>query len=141
MNESILLLIRQVYASAEQYGRRQLRAWGLSPAQAFVLDSLLSREGTCCASELREMLGISKSTLSELLTALQAKGFLEMPLDPLDDRKKRLMPTPKARQQANALHAAIQTQLQGLLQGLLPQQVDCAKAVLCRMRENLTQAE
>lgn len=141
MNESILLLIRQVYASAEQYGRRQLHAWGLSPAQAFVLDSLLSREGTCCASELREMLDISKSTLSELLTALQAKGFLEMPLDPPDDRKKRLMPTPKARQQAKALHAAIQTQLQGLLQGLLPQQVDCAKAVLCRMRENLTQAE
>lgn len=60
-----------------------------------------------------------------------------MPLDPLDDRKKRLMPTPKARQQAKALHASIQTQLQGLL----PQQLDCAKAALCRMRENLTQAE
>ena len=43
MNESILLLIRQVYASAEQYGRRQLHAWGLSPAQAFVLDSLLGQ--------------------------------------------------------------------------------------------------
>ena len=141
MNESILLLIRQVYASAEQYGRRQLHAWGLSPAQAFVLDSLLSREGTCCASELRETLGISKSTLSELLASLQDKGFLEMPLDPSVDRKKRLMPTPKARHQAKALYAAIQTQLQVLLQGVSPQQVDCARTVLCRMQENLTQAE
>lgn len=45
MNESILLLIRQVYASAEQYGRRQLHAWGLSPAQAFVLDTCFPGKG------------------------------------------------------------------------------------------------
>lgn len=51
------------------------------------------------------------------------------------------MPTPKARHQAKALHAAIQTQLQVLLQGVSPQQVGCARTVLCRMRENLTHAE
>lgn len=120
MKATIALLLRQVCSSAEQYGRACMKDWDLSPAQGFVLDHLLAQQGEACATELRRQFGISKSTLSELLNSLRKKGYVEMAQNPADERKKRLVPTPKARRAAPLLHAALERQVAALCRDIPP---------------------
>ena len=75
MEETILLLIRRLNAAMEQEGREGFRALGISLSQGFVLGFLLG-EGNArtCAAELCGLFGLSRSTLSELLSDLKEKG-------------------------------------------------------------------
>ena len=75
MEETILLLIRRLNAAMEQEGREGFRALGISLSQGFVLGFLLG-EGNArtCAAELCGLFGLSRSTLSKLLSDLKEKG-------------------------------------------------------------------
>ena len=75
MEETILLLIRRLNAAMEQEGWEGFRALGISLSQGFVLGFLLG-EGNArtCAAELCGLFGLSRSTLSELLSDLKEKG-------------------------------------------------------------------
>ena len=98
MDEKVLLLIRKLNTAMEQEGREGFRPLGISLSQGFVLGFLLAEQDSQpCAAQLCGLFGLSRSTLSELLSDLEEKGYLEISLDPRDDRKKRLIPTPKAR--------------------------------------------
>ena len=84
--------------------------------------------------------GISKSTLSDLLNSLRKKGYVEMAQDPDDERKKRLVLTPKARKAAPLLHAALERQVAALCRDIPPRELERLRATLCQMQENLNQA-
>lgn len=112
MDQNFLLLIKQVSMAMEQDGRAQFRALDLSLSQGYVLDYLLSqKEELPCATELCELFGLSKSTLSALLNDLKNKGYLEMTLDPGDDRKKRIVLTKKAREEEKQIRGVFIKQL------------------------------
>ncbi len=112
MDQTILLLIKQVSVAMEQDGRARFRALGLSLSQGYVLDYLLSqKEELPCATELCGAFRLSKSTLSTLLNDLKNKGYLEMFLDPGDDRKKRIILTEKAREEEARIRGVFAGQL------------------------------
>ncbi len=99
MEIQIILLLKQLNLSLEQYAREQLRSLDISPTQGMALDYLLSQEGhTRYASELHHDFGISKPAISATLKGLKKKGYVETAVNPGDDRKKQILPTQKARE-------------------------------------------
>lgn len=139
MEENMILLLKQLSLALEQRGRDRLKHSELSPSQSFVLDYLFSQQdGAVYAAKLRAKLGLSKSALSSLLKDLQKKGYLEMLLNPEDDREKRLFLTPKAYAIRRELYAALEEQQRQLCRGLSPHQLEICKYGLHKMLENLS---
>lgn len=138
MEETILLLIRRLNAAMEQEGREGFRALGISLSQGFVLGFLLG-EGNArtCAAELCGLFGLSRSTLSELLSDLKEKGYLEISVDPQDDRKKRLVPTPKARAVEGEIRKVFSRQRQRLKEEFAPSDVELMEFLLGAARKEL----
>lgn len=138
MEDNILLLIKQVSVAMEQDGRAQFRSLDLSLTQGYVMDYLLSqKEELPCATELCGLFGLSKSTLSSLLNDLKDKGYLEMPLDPWDDRKKQIVLTDKARNARENIRQVFSQQLKTFCQGIDPQDLERVGQLLRTMRKNL----
>lgn len=111
MKQNLLCTFKQLQLALEQYGKVQLKELDLSTTQGMVLYYLLTQKGRrLCAVDLHTALGLSKSAVSSTLKGLRQKGYLDVEVDPADDRKKRIVLTAKARQVEAALDAGLERQ-------------------------------
>ena len=83
------------------------------------------------AADLRESIGISKSSVSSALKSLKQKGYLTTAEDPVDGRKKRIALTQKAMDMERTIEASLQEQQRRLCRGIPPQRLE-------RLQDDLT---
>ncbi len=138
MEIQIILLLKQLSLSLEQYGREQLKSLGISPTQGIALDYLLSQQGrTRYASQLHHDFGISKPAISATLKGLKKKGYVETAVNPEDDRKKQILLTPKAREIEKKINENLLEQQAQLCRGIPEQQLVIFSDVLRAMIRNV----
>ncbi len=73
----------------------RLRADGLTTMQAAVLTAVIQLDGAT-GSALAGALGTSRQNIAQLVASLRAKGMLAVEQDPQDQRRQRLIATPRA---------------------------------------------
>ncbi len=89
--------IRQISTAMENHCRTLGEKGGLTSAQCFCLMYIYENRGTdFCSTDLCEILGTSRASVSLLLKGMKKKGYLRMDSVEGDDRKKQLGLTPKA---------------------------------------------
>jgi DNA-binding MarR family transcriptional regulator len=86
--DAVFLAIKQAHLAANVFSRRCLKGFGLTPAR-FDLLNLLSNEcvdGDWTQSGVRRVLGVARSTLSEMLDVLEGLGWIERSVNDHDGR-------------------------------------------------------
>lgn len=136
----IIWLLKQLHIAMEQHGRESLGGYDMTPAQSLMLDYLLTRKGGVpYATDLHIESGISKSAISSTLKGLRKKGYLEMTIDPVDDRKKQIVLTDKARQAEQQIEASLQKRQACLCQEIPEQNLKILEESLRHMLANMKQ--
>lgn len=96
-NSGIFESIRQISTAMESHCRTLGERGELTSAQCFCLMYIYENMGTdFCSTDLCEILGTSRASVSLLLKGMKKKGYLRMDSVEGDDRKKQLGLTPKA---------------------------------------------
>jgi DNA-binding MarR family transcriptional regulator len=103
MQEPATLLISAIRRRVKQMVGAQVREFGLSPAQFWVLNRIYEREGMSLR-ELAESLYMDTPTASRVVSALVRQKFVRTEEDPADRRRSRLVPTARGRALADKLH-------------------------------------
>ena len=94
---SLLLTLRQINICLGLYENEQLSDSGMTFAQVFLLNEIFSMDAPCvCSTELCERVGFARSSISRTLKELRKNGYVRMRMDQADNRKKRVLLTPKA---------------------------------------------
>ena len=138
MEDNIILLLKQLHLSLEQYGREQMKGLDLSPAQSLALGYLFSRKGhTVYATELHGTFGISKSAISSTLKGLKKNGYIETTVNPKDDRKKQIILTDKALMIEAQIHTRMQEQQSRLCRNIPQPHLEIMENGLHTMLANL----
>ena len=138
MQKNIIWTLKQLNLALEQYGKIQMRQMDLSPTQGVLLHYLLAHKGRdIYGVDLHEKLGLSRSSVSSTLKSLKQKGFLKLQENPQDDRKKRIVLTPKAYDTEQMICAGLITQQQLLCQGIPGQKLQWLEEDLNQMLCNL----
>lgn len=138
MEDNILLLLRRLHLTLEQYLGTQMKMQDISPSQGFVPYSLYARRGRAAyASELHKELGLSKSALSVTLGALKKKGYLVITASLADDRKKQIALTEKAAALEDRMRAFLSEQQENLCRNIPPPRRDALKKELQTMIANI----
>ncbi len=86
--DAVFLAIKQAHLATNVFSRRCLKGFGLTPAR-FDLLNLLSNDcvdGDWTQSSVRRVLGVARSTLSEMLDVLEALGWVERHVNEQDRR-------------------------------------------------------
>lgn len=95
--ENILGHIRQISAALDSHCRSMSERGELTPTQCFCIMYIYEHKGKdFCSTDLCDILGTSRASVSLLLKGLKQKGYLRMSSVEGDDRKKQLELTPKA---------------------------------------------
>ncbi len=86
--DAMFLAVKQAHLAVNVFARRLLKAVGLTPARFDLLTLLSDRgvEGDWTQSEVREVLGVARSTLSEMLDAVEELGWVKRERNPFDRR-------------------------------------------------------
>jgi DNA-binding MarR family transcriptional regulator len=87
--------------------------------------------------ELADMLDIEPITLSRIIDRLEEAGLVERAADPADRRAWRLHVTAKAQPIVEKLRAVADQMAAEAFGGLDPKEIEIARRVLGRVRENL----
>jgi len=103
MQEPAALLIAAIRRRLKQLVGAQVRAYGLSPAQFWVLNRIFESEGMS-SSELAMSLHMDQPTTSRVVSALVKSKLVRMEGDPTDRRRGRLLPSARGRALADKLH-------------------------------------
>jgi DNA-binding MarR family transcriptional regulator len=103
MQEPAALLIAAIRRRLKQVVGAQVRAYGLSPTQFWVLNRIFERQGSSLR-ELAESLRMDPPTASRVVSALADKQLVRMDGDPKDRRRGRLVLTARGRAQATKLN-------------------------------------
>lgn len=82
----------------------------------------LRERGAMTQQELLEEMGIRAGSLSELLSKLEAKGFLKKERSETDKRNFNVAITPEGLQALDDMHARHQAAMTDLLSGLTPEE-------------------
>jgi DNA-binding MarR family transcriptional regulator len=90
--------------------------------------------------ELADMLDIEPITLSRIIDRLEEAGLVERAADPADRRAWRLHVTAKAQPIVEKLRAVANDMAAEAFGGIDPKDIDIARRVLGRVRENLCTA-
>ena len=94
---SLLLNLRQINICLSLYEDEQMSDSGMTFAQVFLLNEIFSMDTPCvCSTELCERVGFARSSISRTLKELRKNGYVRMRMDQTDNRKKRVLLTPKA---------------------------------------------
>ena len=140
MEINIALLLKQLFLSLEQYARKQMKDFNISPSQGLALNYLFSqKDRTVYATDLHAQFGISKSAVSSTLKGLKKKGYLQMISTPEDDRKKQITLTAKAyaiKKQMDTSFVQLQNRL---CQGISPENLEKLENELTIMLQNMRQ--
>lgn len=140
MECNILLLLKQLSLSLDQYGRNQMKRLSLSPSQSLALIFLFSRDGhKVYAVDFHESFGISKSAVSSAIKELRKKGYVKTAANPQDDRMKQIFLTQKAFAVKEQIEKELQEE-QNRLCGEIPRQsLEIMEKALHTMISNLRQ--
>lgn len=84
--DAVFFAVKQAHLAAGRVGRRLLEGMGLTPARFDLLVAIGSAPGPM-QSEVRKMLGVARSTLSELVSAIEGLGWVRR--EPSQDRRTR----------------------------------------------------
>ncbi|MEA3081479.1 MAG: hypothetical protein QOD54_1147 [Sphingomonadales bacterium] len=109
---------------------------GITRAQWKVLFKLTRRPGLR-QIELADMLDIEPITLSRIVDRLEEAGLVERAADPADRRAWRLHVTAKAQPLVEKLRAVADEMAAEAFGGIDPKDIETARHVLGRVRENL----
>jgi DNA-binding MarR family transcriptional regulator len=88
-DDQIAAGLGQIAAFVRMAGWREAEPLGLTPTQRTCL-SLLKNRGACRVTALAKLLGITQPTVSDVIAALERKGFVERRPDPADARATRV---------------------------------------------------
>lgn len=92
-------LIRILHSSSEQAMTIALEEVGLTAAQGHLLGHLTHHQDSPqYPRDIEEAFHLSHATVAGLLDRLEKKGFVELQTDPDDRRRRRIVPTEKARE-------------------------------------------
>ena len=108
---------------------------GITRAQWKVLMKLTHRPGLRQV-ELADILDIEPITLSRIVDRLQEAGLVERISDPADRRAWKLQLTAKAQPIIEKLHAIGDKLVDQAFGGIDPKDIEIARQVLARVREN-----
>lgn len=103
MEAKLLALLERLAQAERSLLTREAHRLGLTALQAQLLLHLSARTRGVVA--LAELLALTPATVSEALTALERKGFLQRHRDPEDGRRYLLEPTEEGAQVAQSLRA------------------------------------
>jgi len=118
---------------------RRAAGLGVTRAQWKVLFRL-SRNPALRQIELADMLDIEPITLSRIVDRLEEAGHVERVADPVDRRAWRLHVTERAQPLIAKLRALADDMTSEAFAGVDPQDIEIARAVLSRVRENASRA-
>jgi len=88
-DETLLESFWEVARQVRQMSMRALAPWDITPSHARAL-GVLTRQGEIRLSELSDHLHIAPRTATEVVDALQERGFVQRQADP-DDRRATLV--------------------------------------------------
>ena len=91
--EELLFMVRKISLDLTAQIELCFKSENMSGIQAYFMVYILRHhpEGTYL-TELSHEIGVSKSTLSELIKKLREKGYLYFQENPCDVRKKKVLP-------------------------------------------------
>lgn len=117
--EKLLGYIRQISAVVDAHCRTTSEQLELTPMQCFCIMYIHENKGSdFCSTDLCDILGTSRASVSLLLKGLKQKGYLQMISVEGDDRKKQLELTPKAAEFTVFLKEDMDSLDQALIEGI-----------------------
>ena len=137
MDENIGTLLAQVSRLLRRSFDVRARGIGVTRPQWQVLSRLKLRAGSNQGS-LAEILEVEPITLGRMIDRLQEAGLVERRADPTDRRAWRIFLTGKGEQLVDQLFPAARETLDGALDGVNGHDLELFRAVLVRMRANLS---
>lgn len=120
--------------------KRMNRSIGLTGPQRLVLRVLMKRTGTT-AGELARALHTDPSTLTGVLSRLEARRLVKREADELDARKIRLSLTAEGKKEARDRTGTVESAVRDALRALSPDAVKQTKKVLLALTEALEREE
>ena len=126
------------HALRKAFDRRAV-GLGVTRAQWKVLFRL-NRQPGLRQIELADMLDIEPITLSRIVDRLEEAGLVERAADPADRRAWRLHVTAQARPLVEKLRAIADEMIADAFAGIDPKDIEIARSVLGRVRENASRA-
>jgi DNA-binding MarR family transcriptional regulator len=103
----------------------------------YVLLAATDRLGAAHAGEIADVLGLDKSTVSRQLSLLADRGLVERTADPADRRAQVVSLSGHGRERLETARAAHRADLETVLVGWTPQELEGAVAVLSRLSDGL----
>ena len=130
---------RQICIQMERLANDYLAGADVTGVQAQMLLYLL-RQGETGASvtDLHQVSGYSKATISNLVKRLREKGYVRAEPCREDDRRRLLFTTEKGRQQQELLMAAVRSVGDALYQGFSPEELSTLDRLQKRMLQNVS---
>ena len=129
---------RQINIQMEQMANRCLAEAGITGVQAQMLLYLLRHsERGVSVTELHQVSGYSKATISNLVKRLREKGYIRVEACEEDDRRRLLFSTEKGRRIQALLAASIREVENSLYQGLSAEELSTLDQLQKRMLQNL----
>jgi MarR family transcriptional regulator for hemolysin len=136
-DEAITLACRQTDRAFSAGLERRLKGTGVSFMQYVGLGYVVAPEPTTLV-DLAESLSISVPTCVRLIDRMERDGFLTRNADMSDARVKRLVPTAKGVELWNELGHLGPELLLEAYEGIDAEDLETAKRVLARVRQNLS---
>lgn len=137
---ALVLAGRQIGIRMEQLADRMLEPTGLSAVQAHLLLYVLRHDGQEAAlTALHRQHGSSMAALSSGFKRLRAGGYIEAETCPLDNRRKRLRATPRARQLGAQLEQALNRGCETAYRGFTEEELKQLEQLQQRVLQNLAQ--
>lgn len=100
---------------------------------------LLREHGPVTQRQLLEEMGVRASSLSELLSKLEGKGYVKKEKSTADKRNYNVSITPEGIDALEELHRQHQAAMADLLSGLTPEERAQLSALLARLRADWSQ--
>lgn len=118
---------------------REMTEMELTSAQGRIIGYLTHHPQVPCARDLEEFFGLSHSTISGLLSRMEAKGFIRQESDPDDRRIKRIYLLEKGHACSRRIQTCIENNERLMVWGFSEEETEQFRAFLQRAKENLGQ--
>ena len=125
------------HVAVDQIMNRALNRLDLTAAQSHIIGYLSHTEGAPCAREVETFFQLSHSTVSGLLSRMEAQGFIAIRPDSEDRRVKRIYLLEKGLSCAKQIESSIQQTESQALQGFTPVEKEIFLDLLLRATDNL----
>lgn len=131
MQEPAALLISAIRRRIKQVVGAQVRAYGLSPTQFWVLNRIFECAGLSLG-ELAQGLHMDQPTASRVVSTLVKNKLVRMEGDPKDRRRARIVVTARGRTLAEKLHGLALETRSAVEAGLSAPERDTLRALLAK---------